>query len=175
MARATLLNAIILVVYLIHMTTAASLNSRSTRSVLDKLTCRHQNEAKKKIWKTNCVKANEPHHEIPSYKVSGLNLLNKLSYSAIPALEIPPKYVNIYCIYMYLLYFILTVHSGALQFKSLQLMKVLLNLIALHCVNCITLNKLMIVQLMICYTLDFLNLMELLQLSHQDMVVAIIQ
>ena len=139
---------------MIYIANSASINSRSTRSILNKLTCRHQNEAKKKTWKT-CVKATEPHHEIPSYKVSGLNLLNKLSYSAIPALEIPPKYVNIYCIYMYLLYFILTVHSGALQFKSLQLTKVLLNLIALHCVNCTTLNKLMIVKLVTYFILDF--------------------
>ena len=87
-----LLATTLLVVCLIHVTTTASINIgnvRSTRSALQKLTCLHQNEAKKKVWKT-CVKPTQP-QQMPSYKDTGLNLPFKLSHNALQAMDIPPK------------------------------------------------------------------------------------
>ena len=64
-------------------------NQRSTRSFdISKRTCLHQDEASKKSWKS-CPKASKT--GLPSYKNPDLDLPGKLSHSAIPAMEIPPK------------------------------------------------------------------------------------
>ena len=85
-------SATILAACLAQITTAASVSITShsaSKDALPKMTCRHQNEAKKKIWKT-CVKTTES-DLIPSYKESGLNLPSKLSYGQMPIMDIPPK------------------------------------------------------------------------------------
>ena len=58
-------------------------------NAIQKLTCLHQSEAKKKFWKT-CPKVSNP-TELPSYKYPDLDLIGKLSHNALPAMEIPPK------------------------------------------------------------------------------------
>ena len=58
-------------------------------NAVQKLTCLHQNEAKKKFWKT-CPKVSSA-TELPSYKYQDLDLIGKLSHNALPAMEIPPK------------------------------------------------------------------------------------
>ena len=58
-------------------------------NTVQKLTCLHQNEAKKKFWKT-CPKVSNP-TELPSYKYPDLDLIGKLSHNALPEMEIPPK------------------------------------------------------------------------------------
>ena len=90
-AFSLILSAIVLVVYLTHATSAASVRSthRSTRDIVNRLTCRHQNEAKKKDWK-KCVKTTD-FNLIPSYKDSGLGLISKISQSELPLMDIPPK------------------------------------------------------------------------------------
>ena len=58
-------------------------------NAVQKLTCLHQKEAKKKFWKT-CPKVSNP-TELPSYKYPDLDLIGKLSHNALPEMEIPPK------------------------------------------------------------------------------------
>ena len=91
MSSSYLLTAALLIACLSQSLSAPSINTnqRSTRSFdISKRTCLHQDEATKQSWKS-CPKASKA--GLPSYKNPDLDLPGKLSHSAIPAMEIPPK------------------------------------------------------------------------------------
>ena len=81
------LSVAILVICLAHVSTSASISitARSgATGYYQRLTCRHQDEAKKKVWKT-CVKTRKS-NLIPSYK--DLRLQSIFSSGQ---MDIPPK------------------------------------------------------------------------------------
>ena len=82
----TLFCATVIVVFVVQWTNAAPLqNVRSARSLLQKMTCLHKDEAN---WKT-CVRG--PRSERPRFTYPDLDLPVALSHSAIPAMEVPVK------------------------------------------------------------------------------------
>ena len=79
----------VLVVSMVQWTTAAPIeNVRPARSLLQKMTCLRNSDAKKKEWKT-CVRGTNA--DQPSYLYPGLNIPASLSLSILPAMEIPVK------------------------------------------------------------------------------------
>ena len=85
----TLCCTAVLVVSMVQLTTPAPLeNVRPARGLLQKMTCLHNSDAKKKEWKT-CIRGTNADH--PSYLYPGLDIPVSLSYSRLPAMEVPVK------------------------------------------------------------------------------------
>lgn len=78
-----IISAAMLLAFLIDVTNTASIGSSSP---LEKLTCRHQDVAKKRMWK-KCKNTNL----VPPYKGAPLDLPFKLSHNLLPVMDIPPK------------------------------------------------------------------------------------
>ena len=85
----TLCCTAVLVVSMVQLTAAAPLqNVQPAGGLLKKMTCLRNNDATKKEWKT-CIRGTNADH--PSYLYPGLDIPVSLSYSRLPAMEIPVK------------------------------------------------------------------------------------
>ncbi|XP_019850007.1 PREDICTED: uncharacterized protein LOC109580891 [Amphimedon queenslandica] len=88
------ISAAILLACLIHVT-----NTAPAISILEKLTCRHQDVAAKKMWK-KCIMPNK-NHIISSLKGRPLDLPHKLKDNKIPVMDIPPNSFKCFAVMRY--------------------------------------------------------------------------